>query len=237
MLNLLSSGSSLAPMRAAEAAEHVGAGGRDVDMPVLGPEDAGRDAGRMVVAGLLRHLAGDEIARRLEVEHGDLRLEQRGLHPLPLARFLALQQGDEDADGAIHPRGQIGDRDADPHRPLAGQAGDRHEPAHALRDLIEAGTAAIGTVLAEAGDAAIDDARIDRAQRLVVDAEAMLDVGAVVLDQHVGLRRHAPQDLLARLLLQVEGQAALVAVEVLEIEAVPLAAELLLAIAEPPPRP
>jgi hypothetical protein len=33
---------------------------------------------------------------------------------------------------------EVGDRDADAHRPLARQAGDRHQPAHALRDLVEA---------------------------------------------------------------------------------------------------
>ena len=60
---------------------------------------------------------------------------------------------------------------ADPHRPFAGSAGDRHQPAHALRDLIEAGALVIGAILAEAGDAAIDDARVDLAQALIVDAE------------------------------------------------------------------
>ena len=59
--------------------------------------------------------------------------------------------------------GEVGDRNADAHRPLAGQAGDRHQPAHALRDLVEARPVAIGAVLAEAGNAGIDQARIDRA--------------------------------------------------------------------------
>ena len=31
----------------------------------------------MIVAGLLRHFLGDQPARRLEVEHEDLRLQQR----------------------------------------------------------------------------------------------------------------------------------------------------------------
>ena len=58
---------------------------------------------------------------------------------------------------AEQPGREVGDRNADPHRALARRAGDRHQPAHALRDLIEARALAIGTVLAEAGDAAIDD--------------------------------------------------------------------------------
>ena len=77
---------------------------------------------------------------------------------LPLARLLALEQRRENAERAEQSGGEIGDRDADAHRPLPGQAGDRHQPAHALRDLIEARPAGVRPVLAEAGDAAVDDA-------------------------------------------------------------------------------
>ena len=74
----------------------------------------------MIVAGLLGHLALDQPARRLEIEHEDLGLEQRGLDLLALAGRLALQERDQDAHGAEQPGGQVGDRDADPHRPLPG---------------------------------------------------------------------------------------------------------------------
>ena len=40
-----------------------------------------------------------EPARGLEVEHEDLRLQQRGVHPLALAGCLALEQRDQDALG------------------------------------------------------------------------------------------------------------------------------------------
>jgi hypothetical protein len=148
--------------RAAEAAEDLVAGRGDVDIAVAGLKHAGRDAGRVVVAGLLRHLVRDGPARALEVEHRDLRRQQRAFDPLALARHLALQQRDQDAHRAENPRRQIGDRDADPHRSLPRQPGDRHEPAHALGDLVEAGPVAIGAALAEARDAGIDQARVDR---------------------------------------------------------------------------
>ena len=51
---------------------------------------------------------------------------------------------------------QIGDRDADAHRALSGQTGHRHQAAHALRNLIEARPVGVGAVLAEAGDAGVD---------------------------------------------------------------------------------
>src|SRR6516225_9931773 len=58
--------------------------GGDVDVAVLGLEHAGRNAGRMIVAGLLRHFALDQIARALKVEHKNLRLQQRGFDILAL---------------------------------------------------------------------------------------------------------------------------------------------------------
>ena len=91
---------------------------------------------------------------------------------LALLRLLALEQRHQDAERAEQAGGQVGDRDADAHRPLARQSGDRHQPAHALRDLVEARPVGVGPVLAEAGDAAVDDARVDLAQVLVVDLRA-----------------------------------------------------------------
>jgi hypothetical protein len=211
--------------RLAEAFPDLLPRGGDVDVAVRGLEHAGRNAGGMIVAGLLGHLALDQPARRLKIEHEDLGLEQRGLDFLALAGGLALQQRDQDAHGAEQPGGQVGDRDTDPHRPLPGDSGDRHQPAHALGDLVEAGALRIGTGLAEAGNARKDDARIDLAQHLVVDPQPFLDVGPEVLDHHVGLLDHFLEggDALGR--LEVERDAALVAMQVHEIRAVPGAAQ------------
>jgi len=45
----------------------------------------------------------------------------------------------------------------------------------------------VGAVLAEAGNAAIDDPRVDLAQALIIDAELRLYVGTKVFDHDVGL--------------------------------------------------
>ena len=79
----------------------------------------------------------------------------------PLLRLFPLEQRHQDAERAEDAGREVGDRDADAHRPLAGQAGDRHQPAHPLRDLVEAGPVAIGAGLAEPGDAGIDELRVD----------------------------------------------------------------------------
>jgi len=210
--------------RGAEALPDRPAGGGDVDGAIGRAEHAGRHHGRVVVAGLARDLAFVQPARRLEIQHEDLSLEQRGLDPLALARDLAFEQRHQDALGAEDAGGQIGDRDADPHRAAAGFPGDRHQPAQPLRHLVEARPVAIGPVLAEARDAGIDQARIDRAHGFVIDAEPRLDVGPEILDQHIGLGHQPLQHGDAVRMLEVERQAALVALQILEIRAVARAA-------------
>ena len=123
--------------------------------------------------------------------------EQRGLDPLALARGLALEQREQDALRGEQAGAEVGDRDADPHRPLAGQAGDRHQPAHALRDLVEARALGVGAVLAEAGDAGETMRGLTALSCVVVDAEPVLDVGAVVLDHDVGALDQPEEDLAA----------------------------------------
>ena len=115
----------------------------------------------------------------------------------PSPALLALDQRHQDRLREQQPGAEIVDRDADPHRPLARQAGDRHQPAHALGDLVDPRPLGIGPALAEAGDAAIDDARVDLLDRLVIDAEAEFHLRAEILDDDVGLLRQLQKDRLA----------------------------------------
>ena len=78
-------------------------------------------------AGAQTSLAADlavlEVARRLEVEDLDQRLEQRGVNPLTLAGHLAVEQRHQTRLREDHPGGEVSDRDADAHRPVPRQAG------------------------------------------------------------------------------------------------------------------
>src|SRR5438552_5006030 len=156
------------------------------------------------------------------------------MDPLALARALALDQGDEDALREEDARAEVRDGNADAHRPLSRDAGDRHQAPHALRDLVDSRTIAIGAALSEAGDAAVDQARVDRADAFVVDAEPLLHVGAVVLHDDVGVLRELLEDLHGLGIAQVQRHAPLVAVQILEVEPVPIAAH---AVSRPPARP
>ena len=136
----------------------------------------------------------------------------------------------EDAERGEQAAGHVGDRAADAHRAFAGLAGDRHDAAHALRDLVEAWTVAVRAVLAEAGNAGEDDARIHLRERLVIDAEAELDVGPEVLHHHVGRLYEPEEDVLGLGQLEVERHRALVAVQVLHVRPVARTAHVLVRI-------
>ena len=70
----------------------------------------------------------------------------------------------------------------------------------------------VGAVLAEAGNAAIDDLRIDPAQALIVDAELFLHVGPEILDHDVGLFGKPLEHFQPLRVLQIERHRTLVAV-------------------------
>ena len=142
------------------------------------------------------------------------------MHPLSLAGALAFVKRQQYALRQVQPGRQVRNRDADPDRPLPRQAGNRHEAPHALRDLVHARPVAVGAGLAEARYRAIDDARIDGPDGFVVDAEPVLHARAVVLDHDIGVFRHRQENLAALVGLEIERHRPLVAVKVLEVEAV-----------------
>ena len=66
----------------AEPLPYGAAGYRNIHVTVGGREYAGRNTGRVVVAGLPGHFAIDQPACRLKIEHEDLRFQQRRMKPL-----------------------------------------------------------------------------------------------------------------------------------------------------------
>ena len=76
-------------------------------------------------------------------------------------------------------------------------AGDRHDARHALDHEVIARPLGIGPVLAEAGDRAIDELRVDGFQAVIVEAIFLQAAHLEVLDHHIGLGRQAADELLA----------------------------------------
>ena len=74
--------------------------GGDVDIAVGGLEHAGRNRRRVVVAGLFGDILVHQPARGLEIQHENLRLQQRGFDPLAFAGNFALEKRGQDSHGA-----------------------------------------------------------------------------------------------------------------------------------------
>jgi hypothetical protein len=71
-----------------------------------------------------------------------------------------------------------------------GLAGDAHQPAHGLDHQVVSGAFGVRAVLAKAGDRAIDQARVDGFEALVVQAVLLQAADLEVLHQDVALGCH-----------------------------------------------
>src|SRR5206468_8113055 len=119
----------------------------------------------------------------------------------PDAGALAVRDRRRDGEARVHPGEDVGDGDADFLRTASwlavALAGDAHEATHALEDEVVAGAVRARAGLAEPGDRAVDDARIDSPQILVGEPVFCEAADLVVLEQHVALRRELARDTLA----------------------------------------
>ena len=166
-----------------------------------------------------QHVRGDVGEERHDgVEH-------RHLDPLAEARAGTLEEGGRDAVGGVDAGGDVGNGWRRLDRRAVGLAGVPHEAAGGLEDEIHAGLLRERAARAERRDRAVDEARVPFAQRVVAEPVPLHHARAEVLDQHVGLRDEAADERRARLLPDVDRDAALVPVEPLEVEPADLGRE------------
>ena len=200
------------------------AGGPRHALP-LGVRDRGRRdvaVGRPVdqVAGrpgpAMRDLAADEdlAHEALGPDEGDRRVEHGEVQVLALARPFAREQ----RRGDRLRRGQAGHlvRDDRPHHlRLAGAPVglDVGEARQRLDDRVVHALLGVRSFLPEAADRHVDQARVQLAQALGAQPQLVDDAGPEVLDEDVGRADQVVQDREAALLLQVEDEGALAAVD------------------------
>ena len=185
-------------------------------MPIGGFEDlVGHDV-LVCIAGALRRHAGDEVVGAQVGQHRQLRIEQGHVDVLAPAAGVAVAQCGLDRDRGVEAGEQVGDGHADLLRSAAGAvvalSRHAHQPAHALHGVVVAGAVAVGPRLAEAGDRAIDQARLHCQQRCGIEAVARHVANLEVFDQHVALRHQAPDQRLAFGVGQIDRDRAFVAV-------------------------
>ena len=170
-----------------------------------------RVAQRDVVQRLSHDVAGEQLQRRVQ---------QRDVQLLPLASERAVVEGGvhahrrDDAGGAIGV-GRGGDltRRAGVVRPPLGG----HQAGVALRHDVGAGAPGLRPPVAEAGDRGVDQVGAERRQRLVVDPELARRLRAVVDHHHVEARQQAVDQRAPLRPGEIDDQAALAAVERLEV--------------------
>jgi hypothetical protein len=104
-------------------------------------------------------------------------------------------------------------------------AGNRHQSRQTLDNLIDARALGVWTGLAKARNTREDDPRVVAPQRIVVYAEAPFYVRTEILDNDVGDAHEFAEQLAPERVLQIDGQAALVAVQVLIVGAVSIAGD------------
>ncbi len=99
-------------------------------------------------------------------------------------------------------------------------AGNAHYARHGLCHEIEAGPVGPRSGLAKAGNARINDPRVDGRDHFIVDAEALHDARPVIFDDDIGGLGELQKGRPAGRVFQVERDASLVAVQVEETHAV-----------------
>ncbi|MNN09333.1 hypothetical protein D3C81_1222110 [compost metagenome] len=132
------------------------------------------------------------------------------------AADVAVRQGGEHGGGGVQAGEDIGQRHADFHRAgtdfLIGAPGNAHQAAEALDHEVIARAFGVGAGLAETGDRAVDQLRIDLLQRRIVEAIRLKSADLEVFQHDVGFCRQFADDALAFRLGEVDGDGLLVAV-------------------------
>ena len=173
------------------------------------------------VAHALRcHAGGQEVGTQVG-EHGHLGVEQGHVDDLAFAGEVAVAQCCQDRGAGVHAGEQVGDRHAHFLRTAAALvvtdlgargAGHAHQPAHPLYCVVVAGALAVWAGLAEAGDRAVNEARVQFAQAGGVQAVARHVAYLVIFNQHIALRGNSADHRLSFGPGDVDRDRALVAV-------------------------
>ena len=102
---------------------------------------------------------------------------------------------------------------------LAGPACDAHGATHGLGDQVIARLVGVGAILAEAGDGGVDQLGVDGPALLPAEAQPLHNARPVILNQHISGLHQLGKERFTALVLQIQGHAPLVAVQVLEVHA------------------
>ena len=171
--------------------------GRDIDVAILGKEGPAGRGGEVVIAHERGLLAADEEIGRHPAHEGHDAVQQGHVDELPLPRALPVEQGCHHGEGRVEAAHGVADGKARAQGIQALVAVHGHLARKALDDLVVGGFQGIGPRLAEAGNGAVDESRVELRQGPVVQAQPLHDAGAEVLHHHIRVLREPPEQVLA----------------------------------------
>ncbi len=177
----------------------------------------------MAVAERLRGLAGLQIFRRFPRRRRDCGLDQRDVGDATFAVACRADKAGERGIGRKQCAEHVRRLYARPHRHLAGLAGDGQDAGERLDDQVDSSAPPLRSALPKARHRGVDDARIDLLHLRGTEAELVERARPRRLQEYVRLRRKLEQDIDRLRPLEIEHQAALVAVERGEAHALALA--------------
>mmetsp|Transcript_85109 Transcript_85109/g.268448 ORF Transcript_85109/g.268448 Transcript_85109/m.268448 type:complete len:541 (+) Transcript_85109:417-2039(+) len=167
---------------------------------------------RVVVANPDLPLLLRKVVHALVLQQGHGDVQHRDVDVLPHTSFRLVAQGGQDTNDGMETGCKVEHREAHLHRLTVGHAGDAHGAAHGLDEHIIGGPVLVGARLAEARDAAVDQAGVLLLQLLVAEPILAQRAGLEVLYQDLAAVEKSPNDLLTLCGREVQGNAVLVAV-------------------------
>ena len=168
--------------------------------------------GRVLVAHPPRLSPAIQPVRSLVGEQGHLRIEQGQVDMLALPGAIAMLEGGENRDCCIETGSQVAYRNADLERMAIGIAGHAHQAAHSLDQEVVSALVLFRAGLSEASDRAIDQVRLHRLERRVVEPVFGESADAEILQHDISLRRQLADQVLPFRFGQVDCDRPLVAI-------------------------
>ena len=198
---------------------------QDHDVALRSLEGAARTYQLMLRAHPFRHELAVGRGPHLNVcfVHVVERIDHRDVDVLPDARALAVEESAADGGEGVHAGGHVADAQPDEHRRPVRIARHVHQSREGLRDEVVADLVRERPGAPEGRDRRHDEARIELAERGVVEAALFHYSWTVIFDHHVCFFRQAAQKLDRFGLGEVQAEALLAAVLLDEVGAAPVA--------------
>ncbi len=144
---------------------------------------------RVLVAAPPGHLARLQIIGAFVDQPRDLAIHQRHINILPLAGLVPVPQGGQYRTGGIHAAHHVGNPHTHLHRGSVRLSRQAHDTAIALCHQVITRQVGIGAGLAKTSNRAINDRRVHRLDRLVIQPIFFEPAQLVVFDQNIRFGR------------------------------------------------